>query len=368
MNPARHFTAAAAFAIITVGPKLQTVSLLERNTMSAYDPTTTPWQIDESAFPRGGTTAEQAAFLLNYAVLAPSSHNTQPWRFAVDRPDEVSVWIDKTRWLQVADADERELHISAGCAVENLVVAAAHFGLDTSVTYFPNPESEYFAAKVALRPAADPVPVPDSRWFGALTERRTNHRQYDDRPVPAEAVEALRACTDGLDVSLYTTDDREVHARIDEIIVRSDAVQFANPAFREELAYWIGQGVFGTQWLMTHLARFAVAHVNLGRPAARMDSGAMMSAPLFALITSGRNDRQSQIRAGRAFERMYLAATVHGLAIRPMSQILEVPESKAATVELLGLGDANPLQPFLLGYAPPEEKHTPRRPVSETML
>src|SRR5690606_3392640 len=46
-----------------------------------------PWAIDPSEFPEGGSVGEQLAFLLRYAVLAPSTHNTQPWRFRVDGPE-----------------------------------------------------------------------------------------------------------------------------------------------------------------------------------------------------------------------------------------------------------------------------------------
>src|ERR1051326_2408409 len=40
------------------------------------------WSVCETDFPARASLAEQFAFLLNYAVLAPSSHNTQPWCFS----------------------------------------------------------------------------------------------------------------------------------------------------------------------------------------------------------------------------------------------------------------------------------------------
>ena len=42
-----------------------------------------PWKISEGDFPRSGDAEEKLRFLLNYAVLAPSGHNTQPWLFKV---------------------------------------------------------------------------------------------------------------------------------------------------------------------------------------------------------------------------------------------------------------------------------------------
>lgn len=36
------------------------------------------WNVQETDFPVTGTPEEKLKFVLNYAILAPSSHNTQP--------------------------------------------------------------------------------------------------------------------------------------------------------------------------------------------------------------------------------------------------------------------------------------------------
>ncbi len=51
--------------------------------------------------------------------------------------DEITLHMDRTRWLSVADTDQRELHLSAGCALENLLIASEHFGFDAQASYFP---------------------------------------------------------------------------------------------------------------------------------------------------------------------------------------------------------------------------------------
>jgi len=42
-------------------------------------PFDTPWHVPEEVYPAAGTSEEKLRFMLNYAVLAPSGHNTQPW-------------------------------------------------------------------------------------------------------------------------------------------------------------------------------------------------------------------------------------------------------------------------------------------------
>ncbi len=74
-----------------------------------------PWQIEESDFPANGTTTEKLKFLLNYAILAPSGHNTQPWFFTIE-DNAIELYADRTSTLPVVDPNNRELIISCGAA------------------------------------------------------------------------------------------------------------------------------------------------------------------------------------------------------------------------------------------------------------
>ncbi|HEY9119502.1 MAG TPA: hypothetical protein VIN33_07070 [Marinobacter sp.] len=66
---------------------------------------------------------EQAVTLIRQTVLAPSSHNTQPWRFRIST-STIDLYADRTRALPVNDPADRELTISCGCALFNLCVGA----------------------------------------------------------------------------------------------------------------------------------------------------------------------------------------------------------------------------------------------------
>ena len=86
-----------------------------------------PWKVSDDIFPRSGEAEERLRFLLNYAVLAPSGHNTQPWLFRVGN-GEVDLYADRTRGLPVVDPEDRALVISCGAALFYLRVAIGHFG------------------------------------------------------------------------------------------------------------------------------------------------------------------------------------------------------------------------------------------------
>ena len=114
-----------------------------------YDPMTTPYGVNENDFPWTGSSDEQAAFLLRYAILAPSTHNTQPWKFALV-PGGIEVYADYSRRMPVVDPGNRELLMSIGAAVFTLRVAAERFGMESRVTYSYSGDSERPLAVAAL--------------------------------------------------------------------------------------------------------------------------------------------------------------------------------------------------------------------------
>ena len=94
----------------------------------------------------------------------------------------------------------------------------------------------------------------------------------------------------------------------------------------------------------------------------------LLSAPALVSLASAADDRKSQVMAGQIFERIALTATSLGMAIHPMSQILEVPEIKAEVAKLSPEENVFPQQTFRLGYAEPEKEHTPRRSLEEVLV
>ena len=92
--------------------------------------TYTPWlnyedqaNQDRKAFEKGASMSVQMRELVRYATLAPNGHNTQPWKFVI-KENAIEIHPDLTRYLPAVDPNERELWISLGCALENLIVSA----------------------------------------------------------------------------------------------------------------------------------------------------------------------------------------------------------------------------------------------------
>ncbi len=342
---------------LIIGMVLAGVIMQPRATVEA-------WDVKESDFPANGSSEEKLQFLLSYAILAPSSHNSQPWKFNVSG-DEIRLYADESRWLKVADADQRELYISLGCALENLLVAAEHFGYSYNVTYFPGNTSskEDLVAIVKLAPEPGGQPSRDPRLFDAILTRHTNRKPYENTAILESALQMLQNQSADEDIKIYLTSDKKTINDFGGLVVRADKIQYADPNYRSELGYWLGQGVMGPTGIQAKIAQLYVVLLDAGSGQMKEDAELVNSTPVLGFISSKENDRVSQIKAGQLFERIWLAAEAEGIRLQPMSQVLEVPETKVKLAEMVIEKGKYPQQTFRLGYAKAEEEHTPRRPM-----
>ncbi|CAG1004049.1 partial Putative NAD(P)H nitroreductase, partial [Gammaproteobacteria bacterium] len=107
----------------------------------------------------------QIGEIIRYATLAPSGHNTQPWKFAIN-DNIIRILPDFTRHLAIADPDDREIFISLGCALENLVIAAQQMGYDNDTDLFPANDPDAIVVRLNESKAKS-----NSNLFDAITAR-----------------------------------------------------------------------------------------------------------------------------------------------------------------------------------------------------
>ena len=117
----------------------------------------------------------RARFLLNYAVLAPSPFNTQPWLFSV-KGGQIEIYADRKRGLEVSDPEDRQLVIACGSALYYLQTAMRRFGRRPIVRTFPDLSRPDLLAIVSRGPSREPT-TSDLRAFEAMLMR---HAQTDE--------------------------------------------------------------------------------------------------------------------------------------------------------------------------------------------
>ena len=335
--------------------------------------TESPWKVKEFDFPKDVELTEQLTFLIRYALLAPSNRNMQPWRFSVT-PKTIKIYPDLSRKLPVADPTNRELYISLGCALENILVAADYFGFHTKVNYLPEGETSGPAAVVSLEPEKEPF---SRSLFFSITRRHTNRHKYGPISIEKELLENLSACRGEKELSFDIVTDKELKEHLGKIIAEGDILQFSNKTFREEYAAWLRPNLSsvedgipgyaqGVSMLPSLFTRAVVRGLGLSKNRAEKNSKLVEASPAVAIISSKRNDKESWLRVGQYYERLALLATSLGIVQAPLNQPTEIPELATRLANLLDRKE-RPQMIFRMGHANPALP-TPRRPLEKVLL
>jgi hypothetical protein len=334
------------------------------------------WSVDAKSFPTTGTISDKARFTVRYAILAPSSHNTQPWRFMMST-SELVVCADRTRSLPSIDPFDRELIISCGAALFNLRVALAYFRIPVEITPFPQSAEPDVVAHITFTSATSSgrTPTDLADLFDAVAKRATNRGPFIDGRVPDAIIDGFRSAVEaeGVEVAFVRRlIDRE---RVAALIAEADRRQFENPQFRRELASWIhpsrsDDGMPALSQLLSDalapIAAMVVRTFDLGNGVAAAHEHLARGSPLLVALSTPIDRNEAWLATGQALERLLLVATKAGYSTSYLNQLIEVPELRARLAVELGAAAC----PQLLlragrGSAPP---HSLRRPLADVLV
>ncbi|MDY6995802.1 MAG: nitroreductase family protein [Actinomycetota bacterium] len=317
-----------------------------------------------SSFPDAATLRSALAL----AGRAPSVHNSQPWQWRLSG-NSLHLFANPDLLLPHTDPDARDLMLSCGATLNHCVVALAALGWQTRVHRLPNSGDENHLA--VLEPYPYPAADLDISLAAAIPRRRTDRRHYSSWPVPRGDIALMGARAARAGVLLRRVEDLEGLR-----LLVTDAA-FRHRSDREylaELATWSGRyastagvparsvpGPDGTGPIP--LRAFAGGVLAHNQNAAAADDKAAVLA-----LGTVEDDRLSRLRAGEATSIVLLTATALGLASCPITEPLEIAETrKSVSADVFG-DDGYPQMLLRVGWAPVNADplpSTPRRDLSE---
>ena len=316
------------------------------------------------------------------AIRAPSVHNTQPWRF-VAHDDVVELWDDPSRALPVLDPVGRARLISCGAALALAQVAAAGLGVSTRTTLLPDAAAPDHLADLQLGAGHTPD---DSQLAlaAAIGRRHTERGAFDESTdLPPETVRALAEAVQATGCWLRVVGSPDDAAAVTVLLARADDLQSHDPAYREELRQWTGRapdspdGIPASAVPSEAPAERGSSYRLRDFDAGREDQGPQWAGeppraehPLVVIIGTAADDAAAWLASGQALARLLLTATTRGLAASPMTQALEVEDTRARLVSDLSLV-GHPQMVLRLGLAAPGSTaavgHANRRSVAEVL-
>jgi hypothetical protein len=378
----KRFSVGAGAVIVVAGGGLTwravDQGVFAPGTGSAYE----PWHLDLSA---GGTRS-----LVSAAILAANAHDSQPWAFRV-APGQIDLFAATERSIGAMDPLGREMHLSLGCALENLVLAANVHGYRTDVRLMPTAEDPTHVASVTLAPS----PSQPSDLYNAIPLRHTNRAAYrTDRSVPPALLDEIGSLADAPEVSLawLSTDDQK--ATFSQLTIEATAAIIADSEQARDDFAWYRQDRADIERQRDGITMDAGGMGDIQRILVRMlppSSQATMqqgwldatrdrqvsTAAAFGMITvRNATDQRQRLMAGRLLQRVHLYATTKGLALQPLNQIFERADREASTgMAPVFTGAADQMSPdgwpgvtaFRIGYPVSPASLSPRRSAEDVV-
>ena len=281
-----------------------------------------------------------------FASLAPSVHNSQPWRF-VAGPQSLEIHLDPSRALTFLDPTGRQMHISCGAVIEFTRLAFRSLGYACTVRLLPDSGNSTLAAKLVVG-SVEPATPAEQRMIDAVARRYTDRGPYADDPVSYEVLQRLREAVAERRSWLKVIDKPDLRLSVVRLLAEAEEAECSDPRYRDELADWhrdrpAADGLPDAATRGWDVER-RVSDVPLrdfsghdSHPHPGADVPPAVEKDTIVLLGTDRDDAMSWLQAGRALACLLLTLTDADLVSQPLGQVLDLPWSRTRLRRELGL-------------------------------
>ena len=311
--------------------------------------------------------------LVRYATLAPSSHNTQCWKFGLG-DQSVSILPDYQRRCPIVDPDDHHLFVSLGCAAENLAQAASAMGFRCDTVFNTGTNESLDIALVRATAVRTPL-------FEAIPRRQSTRSEFDGKPLANDELRRLETAGSGNGVRIHLLTNKQAMENVLDFVVQGNTAQMRDPAFVRELKHWLrfnggqatkqGDGLFSgssgnptaPSWLGGLMFDWFFTETAENDKYARH----VRTSAGIAVFVSELEDKHHWIAAGRAFQRFALQATAMDVRTAHLNQPVEVASLRPQFAQSIGMSSGRPDLVIRFGRGP-EMPRSLRRPLDAVIL
>ncbi len=332
-----------------------------------------PWSVKEKKFPKSDSIVKKIKFLVRYGILAPSSFNTQPWKFQITE-NELLVFPDFTKTRKYVDPEDRELYISLGCSMANIEVAANYFGMVFQKKY--GEEKDTFVARYKFINGTQLST--ERELFESITKRQTNRGSYQKKKIPISISDIVEQREPDNRVNLKLITNIKIKNELGKLIEKSELIWFKNREMVKELEHWLEDDMkssedgLATGTLNLYKLAIEVKYILSGEPKniisrAEKYRQLINEAPAVVLISTEKDDKLNWIKAGETFERLILELTSQGYSSSFFNSVIQLPGQRHKMEKMLKVkGKAQLL--FRIGIPEFEEPHLPRKNIENVLI
>ncbi len=305
---------------------------------------------------------EYYKFFLKYALLAPSSHNTQPWHFTVN-DSGVIISPDFSRRLESSDKNNRQLYISLGVSTAFFIVTANNFGY--SASYFINDDGDI---NIVCKKNIDNIKN-YSRLFVNIINRVTNRNKYLNS-IDLNKIKYFSKYKVSGVISEFIWKD-EIKNKIADIVISAGIEAMNDSLFREELSGYIKTNItksfvgmpaygMGIPLIASLFAPFLIKRINMNKITEKDDLNILKKhTPVFCILETERDTVFDWVKVGYQYGLYTLRATSLGMVTHPYAAPIQIGSNSFKLVSILKTKN-HPQFFFRMGVPVKNTKHSPR--------
>lgn len=329
-----------------------------------------PPKIDVSGF--GELTPRQKLLkLAEIAMLAPSTHNTQPWKIRLSG-DSIDVYLDNSRQLPAADAKKRDMYISLGALLKNFEIAADALGILGGLTLTDQKNDHAATVRLKNLEVLGKAPKKAQAVIDNIASRSNYRGPFGPLPLSGDTMDIIKeknGCR-----TVYVTDKKKIE-ELAGLTARGLRQAYRNPAFRKEIASWIKpnssrqkKGIPGYSLRMPMLTSHIIPRMmrvkDIGEKLAGLNYKSFITADSVVVITAAKEDPVTWIEVGRRAQAIFLSVNRDGGSTSIYVAAVETPGLDKRLGEALGLSpNQKPQFLFCIGKPLLPKVYSPRESV-----
>lgn len=338
-----------------------------------------PRSVKEELFEDLISPKEKIEFLLNYAVLAPSTHNSQPWLFEIQK-NSCKILINPKINITQADPKGRDLYISLGCCIENFITAAQYFNVYKKISYAPKNKKNLVAeihfvnlSKLNIKKNAKLQPM-----IEAVKKRITVRGVFQQKKIPETVIKNIKNDQDFKKLTLHVVTNKEQIVDLSKLTAEGLRIAYKSKQFRKEMYKWFvnnfskrREGLPGYSLKMPTVLSvifpFMVRFFNIGNLVSKLNYRSMSSMPLVCVISAKESNPATWLQVGRLAERTMLKLHSKNIKTSIFVASVEMGNLYKQVQKVLRTQD-RPQFLFCAGYMDTNQPYTLRHEVNKKIV
>lgn len=301
--------------------------------------------------------------VLSFAVLAPSSHNIQPWRVTLDddNDQDMYLYIEESRVLPIVDEKYNQMVISCGTFLAYALEAGNELGYQVTYELFPsgmlseNPTLDELKSTPIAKITVIKENETEVSSFDAFASSTTKATFADEEINESTKTLLTNYQTSNIMINVITEDLQELR----EILIKGVQIESTKKEAMEETSSifrytnkeknTFKYGLSMNTGFNSKLKLYNIEFLNMLFPMNWEKEGSFWlsnetknieSCNTFVVIY-GEDSRLSQIESGIAFGHIYFQLKKENLSVQPIVQVTQLYDEMIETRSLFNQKYAN---------------------------